>query len=172
MDEELFRNYDRWRRAEEDGRDEDADALFERVFGAAAAQPAVSPGFAARTMAAVQAAAARDARRARWTRRILLPAAAAIGAAIVYSTAGLIATAATATIVGVLDLLIGAVVGVATGAEAGADFGTVLASLGRATMALLANPRFTMTILAIQGIALAALVTLQRLLRSDREMIR
>ena len=55
---------------------------------------------------------------------------------------------------------------VATTASAGGDVWSIAASLGRATAAVLASPSSTTTILALQGIAVAALIA-QRLLRSD-----
>jgi hypothetical protein len=80
--------------------------------------------------------------------------------------------ALSAALVAVLDLIITAVVGIATTIPAGADVWTVLSTVGRATAALLATPAVTMTILAIQGVAIAAFVALQRILRSDRELLR
>jgi hypothetical protein len=172
MDEELVRSYTRWREAEQNGVDSEADAAFGRVFRSAVREPAVSAAFAPRTMEAVAAAAARDARRARRTRRLVFPLATIGIAALVYLSAGLIATALSATLVRVLDLLVAAVVGAATTMPARADAWTVVTSLGRAAAALIANPAVTITVIAIQGFALAALIALQRLLGSDRESFR
>jgi hypothetical protein len=47
----------------------------------------------------------------------------------------------------------------------------VVSSLGRASAAFIADPTVTITMLAIQGIAIAALVALRRLLGSDREFL-
>jgi hypothetical protein len=91
---------------------------------------------------------------------------------IVYMTAGLIMGAFSAIVVGALNLLVSAVVKVATTVSGGGDAWTIAASLGRATAALLTSPSVTTTILALQGIAVAALIALQRLLRSDRESFR
>ena len=91
---------------------------------------------------------------------------------IVYATAGLMMSAFSAIVVGALNLLVSAVVKVATTASAGGDLWSIAASLGRATAALLSSPSVTTTILALQGIAFAALIALQRLLRSDRESFR
>lgn len=172
MDEELIRHYRRWIEAEDGDRSEEADAAFRAVFSTTAAQPAASRDFAARTMEAVAAAAAGDARRARRLRRMLLPVAAAGVAALAYFGAGLAGSAFSVLIVGSLDLLVGLVVSVATTLAAGADVWTVMSSLGRAAATLLTNPAVTATILAIQGIALAALLALRHLLGSDGESFR
>ena len=75
-------------------------------------------------------------------------------------------------VVASLDLVIGAVVAMAASIPAGADVWTIMTTLGRAAAALLTTPAVTVTILAIQGIAIAAFVALQRLLRSDGELLR
>ena len=118
-------------------------------------------------MAAVAEAAARDARGRERIRAIGWPVAIVAAVLIVYSTAGLMMSAFSAIVVGALDLLVGVVVKVATTASAGGDVWSIAASLGRATAAVLASPSVTTTILALQGIAVAALIALQRLLRSD-----
>jgi hypothetical protein len=48
-------------------------------------------------------------------------------------------------------------------------FWPVLASLGRAAAALAADPTVTFAMIAISGVAVAALLALQRLLGSDGE---
>jgi hypothetical protein len=172
MDEQLIRSYLRWQEAEDSGRDDDADAAFGAVFGSVAGDRAVSLGFTARTMEAVAAAAASDARRARRTKRLLVPVAAAGFAAAAYFSASFVASAMSTTVVGLLELLIGAIVSVATSLQTGADVWTVLSNLGRAANAFIANPAVTVTIFAVQGIAITALVALQRLLGSDGESFR
>ena len=171
MNEQQSRDWRRWVEAEQAGEDDTADALFTGVFRAAgAALP--STRFTASTMAAVAAAAAADARRARRIRSIGWPVAIVAAVLIVYTTAGLMMSAFSAIVVGALSLLVSAVVKVATTASAGEDVWSIAASLGRATAALLTSPSVTTTILALQGIAVAALIALQRLLRSDRESFR
>lgn len=172
MDDQLIRQYQRWRDAEANGHDEDADAACAGVFQSVARERTVSGGFTTRAMEAVAAAAARDARRARQVRTVLVPAAAVAVALVLYLSAGQIASALSATVVWLLNLLIGAVVTGATAVQSGPDGWTILTSLGRAVAAVIANPAVTVTIFAIQGVAIAALVVLQRLLGSDGESFR
>jgi hypothetical protein len=169
MDEELTRSYSRWHEAEAGNREGEADAAFTRVFRSVLQEPGVSTGFTARTMAAVAAAAARDARRARRTRKVLAPLAVTTVAAGIYFGAGMIASVLSATVVRLLDLLIGTVVAAATALQAGVDAWTVITNLGRAAAGFIANPAVTVTILLVQVIAITALVALHRLLGSDRE---
>jgi hypothetical protein len=172
MDEQLIRNHRRWLDAEEDERQDDADAAFGAVFRASVERPSVSRDFTARTVDAVGAVTARDARRARRVRRTLVPL--GIGTLVVaaYYGAGLAGTALSVVVVGTLDLLVRMVVGVATTMPAGADLWTVVTSLGRVAGSLLTTPAVTATILAIQGIALVALLALRHLLGSDGESFR
>jgi hypothetical protein len=171
MNDQQSHDWRRWIEAEEAGDDEAADALFTGVFrGTGTGLPTAQ--FTANTMAEVAAVAARDARRARRIRAIGWPVAIVTAVLIVYMTAGLMMSAFSAVVVGALDLLVSAVVKVATTTSAGGDAWSIASSLGRATAALLTSPSVTTTILALQGIAVAALVALHRLLRSDRESFR
>ena len=166
MDEQ--RQYQRWLDADLEGREDDADALFGTVFkGAVPAAPAPA-AFTARTMAAVGEAAALDARRARTRRRVVVPVASAAALTLAYLSTGLVLSVFSTLVVNALDLLIGAVVYVATTARSGGDAWSLAGNLGKATAALLTNPSVTTTILALQGMAVAALIALQRLLRSER----
>jgi hypothetical protein len=169
MDEQLIRDYRRWLEAEHDGRDDDADAAFATVVGGTLPEPAVSAGFVQQTVQAVAVAAARDARRTERTRTVLVPAACAALLTIAYFGSGLLGAALSIAVVGFLDLLVGLIVRVATTVPAGADVWTVVTSLGRVAASLLTNPAVTATILAIQGVALAALLALRRVLGSDGE---
>jgi hypothetical protein len=81
-------------------------------------------------------------------------------------------SAFSAVVVGALDLLVSVVVRTATTVSAGGGAWSIVTSLGRALGGVLASPSVTTTILALQGIAVAALIALQRLLRSDRESFR
>ena len=171
MNDEQNHDWRRWAEAEQGGRDDEADALFGSVFRAAGGE-LPSSQFTANTMAAVAAAAAQDAQRARRIRAFAVPIAIATAVLVVYTTAGLMMTAFSAIVVGALDLLVSAVVKVATTISSGGGAWSIAASLGRAAAALLTSSSVTTTILALQGIAVAALITLQRLLRSDRELFR
>lgn len=169
MDDELTRRYRRWRDADERGRDDEADAACRALFAAALPEPRMSSDFASRTALAVAAARARDLTAARRTRR------ATIGGSLAATVAGLYAggpwalSMLSAALVGTIDLLVGLTVQIATGMDAGGDLWSLLAGLGRAGAALVTNPAVTVAILAMQGIAMAALIALQRLLGPDRE---
>jgi hypothetical protein len=172
MNDELKRSYGRWHDAEAGGRDDEADAAFASVFQAAVSEPLVSSRLTAVTMQAVAAAVERDARRARRIRAVSIPVAAVCALAVMYFSAGYLAAAFSTGVVWVLDVLIAAGVGMATEGPGRADPWSVVTSLGRAAAALLGKPAFTVTMVAIQGVAIAALVALQRLLRSDQEFLR
>jgi hypothetical protein len=172
MNDDLHRTYRRWQDADAAGRDEDADAEFGALFQQAAVPAPVTPPFTTRTMAAVAAAGARERRRARRTRAAVLAGGLLAGAAAVYAGAGFGVSVVSTTLTGLLDLLVGAVVTMAGAAETGADLWSVLSSMGRAVAAFVADPAVTVTLFALQGIAVAALFALQRLLGSDEESLR
>jgi hypothetical protein len=86
--------------------------------------------------------------------------------------AGVIASLVSATVRGAFDLLIGAVVRMAGAAETGGDVWSVLSGVGRATASFVADPTVTMMLFALQGIAVGALVALQRLLGADEESLK
>jgi hypothetical protein len=168
MDDQLTRLYSRWRAADETDRDEEADAAFRALIEAVIPERAVSPQFVATTMDAIAEAMAADARRVTWMRRML----------VLGGIAGLVATAlaaplalsviSTALVVAV-NGMIAAIVWIAAGPDL--NVWSVIRSLARASAAFIADPTVTITMLAIQGIAIAALVALRRLLGSDREFL-
>jgi hypothetical protein len=168
MDEDLIRRVGRWHAAEADGREEDADEAFKAVFAAVPA-PLASPEFTAKTLRMVAETAARDARRARSTRRGLLGFGLAGGVVGAYYGAGYAVAAVSTAFVALLDVFVGAMVGTAGAMDRGADLWTIVGSLGRAAAAFVADPKVTFTMLMVQGIAAAALIGLQRLLGTDRE---
>ncbi|HSL22264.1 MAG TPA: hypothetical protein VK886_12070 [Vicinamibacterales bacterium] len=168
MDEELGRSYGRWRTAEVAGRDDEADSAFKGVFAAAPRQEP-SLQFTARAMRAVAESSATEVRQARQTRRGLIAGGALGGLVALYFGAGLIASAVSATLLGLLDLLVATVVNTASAVNTGADVWSVLGALGRAAAAFVADPKVTITLLAIQGVAAMALFALQRLLGTDGE---
>ncbi len=168
MDDELTRQCRRWLAADETGRDDEADAAFKKAFGALPAVP-ISGAFTARTLQAVTLAVAAEARRARRA-RVAGIATASLGIALgLYFGAGFIVSALSTAMVGLLDLLVSIVVNGANAANHGANMWSVLFGLGRAAAAFLTEPKVTVTLLAIQGIAAAALFALQRLLGADAE---
>ena len=170
--DDLELSYRRWQRSESEGRDDDADAEFRDVFAAAMPSVGVSAAFTARTMAAVSEAAVREARRSRWVRAASIAAGlvGSVGAA--YFGAGFVVSVASAIVAGAFDLLIGGVVGMAGAAQTGAGVWSVLAHVGRAVGAAASDPTVTMTLFALQGIAVAALLALQRLLGTDEESLK
>jgi hypothetical protein len=168
MDDQLTRLYSRWRAADDTDADEEADAAFRALIGTLVPERAVSSQFTARTMDAIADAMAADARRVKWMRKML----------VLGGIAGLIATgfaaplalsAISTALVAALDGMIAAIVLVAAGPDL--NLWSVVRSLGRASAAFIADPTVTVTMLAIQGIAIAALVALRRLLGSDREFL-
>jgi hypothetical protein len=68
-----------------------------------------------------------------------------------------------------LDAIIRAIVWASSGPDLSAW--SVLNSLGRAAAAFVLDPKVTIVMLTIQGIAITALVVLRRLLGSDREFV-
>ena len=172
LDNDLTRAYGRWRALEEDGRDDDADAAFAPVFRQAMEARPVSLAVTARTMTAVTAAAEQDARRARRTRKVLVPLGAAAAAGLLYATGSYLVSAMATSVMWVMNLLVGTVVGAAKTADTGVDLWSLASSLGRAAAAFMSSPAVTVSIIAIQGVAMLALIALQRLLGSDREFYR
>lgn len=171
MDDDLTLNYIRWRNAEESGDDEDADEAFGAVFEASVSMPLPSREFTSNTMAAVAAAAAVDARRARVVRRTALWTGVPVGLAALYFGAGPVFRGISSALVAGLNLLIAAIVWFASGPETHSSVWSVLTSMGRATAAFVADPRVTVAMLAFQAIAVGALVALHRLL-GEREWLK
>ena len=165
MNEDLNWHYGRWRAAEDEGRDDDADAAFKAVFDRVVPTDLVAPAFTARTMEAVHRAATTDARRSRRTRRLLIGGGLIGGVTTAYYGAGLAVTAA----IGLINLLVAAIVESSTRLNSGAGVWGLLVSLGRATAAFIAEPEVTFVIIAIHGVAIAALYAMHRLLGSDGE---
>ena len=171
--DDIDRSYHRWQVAEAAGRDEDADAEFRIVFSSTVAAADDVPGsFTARTMAAVVAAATLEARRMRRVRRASIAAAVAALLTGAYFGAGAAVSLVSTIVVGGFDLLIGVVVRTAGAAQTGADVWSVLSGIGRAAASFAANPAVTMTLIALQGIAVLALLALQRLLGVDEESLK
>jgi len=163
--------YARWRAAEESERDDDADWAFSTVFQTAMPEQPVAPDFTTRTMAAVSAAVAADARRGRRMRAgVLAGTAVAVGAAVYFGTGWVISLASTAFIA-LLNMVIAGTVRGATSFQTGGGVWPVLASLGRAAGALATDPTVTFAMIAISAIAVAALLALQRLLGADQESL-
>jgi hypothetical protein len=172
MTDDPNRYFQRWQEADGSGRDEDADTACRTMFGAIVRDPVVSSDFAARTLSAIAAAAAADAARARRTRRATVAGGVVAAGVAIYLGGGWFLSVLSSGMVGLINLLVGATVQVATGMQTGVDVWAILAGLGRVAAAVAADPAVTIAMLAIQGIAMAALVALQRLLGSDRESLK
>jgi hypothetical protein len=166
-DNGVIRRLERWQTAEAGGRDDEADAALKAVFGDAMPQHHVPLQFTAATMAAIAAADEADARRARRAKRVAAWGGAAAAIAAVWFGFGPIVSALSRTLAFGLNLLVGFVVWLASGS--GPDAWSVVANLGRAAAAFASDPSVSMVILALQGIAIAALVALHRLLGSETE---
>ena len=169
MEEDLTRPYRRWVEADESGNDDDADAACRMLFQAAERDEPVPLTFTARTMERISAAAVRDSETARRTRIGLIAGSIAGGVLIAYFTAGAVFALLIRALVWMFDVLVGLVVRGAAGAETGASVWGVFASLGRAASAFVADPTVTFVLLVLQGLAILALITLQRLLGTDGE---
>ncbi len=162
-------NYHRWRAADDDGREDEADAAFQAVFQAVVPERPVAPELTARTMEAIAAAAARDARRARQVRMGVATGTVAATAAGLYAGAGWAVGLVSAALLGLFNLVIALVVRTAEASQSGGGVWGVLTSLGRAMSALAADTSVTIALIAISAVAIAGLVALQRLLGSDEE---
>jgi hypothetical protein len=169
MDDELTPGFRRWRDAEASGTDEEADTAFGTVFRSVVEEGRAPVAFTTRTMQAISTEAARDAVRAVRTRRAAIAASVVGLAAAAYFGAGYAFSAMGTMSMAIFNLLVGAVVNIAAGVQAGGDVWSLLGSLGHAASAFVADPKVTLVLLVLQGLALAALVALQRLLGSDGE---
>ena len=174
--DDLERRYARWRTAEPDGRDapdpegeEAADAAFGAVFSAAMPEVRVPVSFASDTMQVIGYVAALDAVRAKRTRRVLGAGSLSVAAVALYFGAGPALSILSSVFVSGLDFLVTTVVWFASSADGRPDLWSVFASMGRAAGAFVSNPKVTIVLLALQGIAIAAFIALQRLLGSDAE---
>ena len=164
-------SYSRWRAAEEGERDDDADWAFRTVFQTAMPEPPVSLDFTTRTMDAVSAAAASDARRARRLRAGVIAGTAVAVAAAVYFGTGWAISLASSAFIAILNRVIAGTVRGASAFQAGTGVWPLLASLGRAAAAVATDPKVTLALIAISAVAVAALLALQRLLGSDQESV-
>jgi hypothetical protein len=169
MDEDLIRTLRRWRDADEAGDDDEADAACRTLFATGLTERPIALDFPARAMEAIDAARVADDRRARRSRRAMLAGGLLGGSAAAYYGSGWAIALASSLVVGFLDLFIGATVRLATGVHSGADAWGVVSGLGRAFAAFISDPTVTIAMLAMQIVAVAALIALQRLLGTQTE---
>jgi hypothetical protein len=174
---DLEKRLARWHAAEPDGTappdqgaDDAADAAFGALFSAAMPEVRVPASFADETMRVIGEVAVTDARRAARTRRLLGVGSAAAIAVGLYFGAGPALSLLSSVFVGALDFLVAAVVWFASSADTRPDLWAILASMGRAAGAFVTDPKVTVVLLALQGIAIVAFVALQRLLGAGPEL--
>jgi hypothetical protein len=170
--DDLNRQLQRWHDADADDREDDADAACSALFAAVTREPVVRAAFAAETLTAIEAAMASDTRRAKRVRRAAIISSVAAAGVGIYTGGSWLLWALSSILVGGIELLIGTIVRVIGAVQGGADLWTLISALGRAAGAFVTDPTVTVVILALQGIAMAALVALQRLLGSDRESLK
>jgi hypothetical protein len=165
--DDLNRAYHEWQDAEADADAESADAAFESVFRATAAAPRVTPQFITRTMTAVAAARETDGRRARRVRvAALWGGSIGVGVA-AYFGAGLAVSVTVTALVATIDFVAAAILQAVDARDW--NMWSMLSTIGRALAAVISSPTVTVAIIAIQGIAVAALIALQRLLGPEAE---
>jgi hypothetical protein len=172
MDDKLNRSYRRWHAAEVSGRDDEADAEFKTLFNALVVKPVVAADFTARTMDAVASAGVREARHARHVRAGVMAGGGVSALLLAYFGSGLLLGFGSGLVARTVDLLIALVVKMAGAAQTGADLWSVLSGIGRTAAAVASDPTVTVMLFALQAIALAALVALQRLLGVDEESLK
>ena len=166
MTDPLNRDYDRWLDADRQGKDDEADAACREAFQALPARQ-VPVTFTADTMARLSAARAADAVRARRARLGLLWGSAIAGPVAIYFVAGALMSGAAALLRGMLNLMVSATVSLAGVSDW--SLWSVVGSLGRALGAIMADAEVTLIVMAMHGVAFAALIALQRLLGPDTE---
>lgn len=169
MNEDLDRLYSRWRAAEDTDRDDEADAAFRILSEAVLAERPVPLQFTLDTTAAIANAMAAETRRAGRARKRLVWGGVAAGLVAAYFGAAPALSLLSTVMVAALDGMIQLIVLVSSGPDLNAW--SLLSSLGRASAAFIVDPKVTVIMLTIQGIAIAALVALRRLLGSDREFV-
>ena len=169
MDEKLDRLYSQWRVADETDRDDEADAAFRALSDAVMPERVVPLQFTVETTAAIANAMTADARRASRARTALVCGGVAAGVIAAYFGAAPALSIASTALVAALDATIRGIVWVSTGPDL--NVWSVVNNLGRASAAFIADPKVTVIMLTIQGIAIAALVALRRLLGSDTEFV-
>jgi hypothetical protein len=176
--DDFEKTYARWRAAEREGPDgtnsvddDAADTAFGALYGAAVAPVQASAALTTEIMRVIAAVAVEDAMRAKRLRRALSVGSVAIGAVALYFGAGPALSLLSFLLVAGLDALVATVVWFVSSAER-PDVWSVLTSMGRAAGVFVSDPKVTIALLALQGIAVAAFIALQRLLGTDPEFFK
>ena len=166
MREPLNEGYGRWLDADRQGDDDAADAACRGLFEALPART-VPLRFSADTMARLATARAAEAARAKRARALLLWGSFIVGPIAIYFFAGALRSGAAALLLGTLKLMVNATMQVATISDW--NLWSLVGSLGRALAAIMSDADVTIVVVAMHGIAFAALAALQRLLGPDTE---
>jgi hypothetical protein len=161
------RDASRWLDADRHGRDDEADEACRELFTQVLPPSLVPAPFTSETMARLAAARAADAERARRARLVVLWTSLTAGPVAIYFGAGAAMSAVTALLVGALNLLVNAAVSAASLSDW--SVWSLVGSLGRALAAIMSDADVTFIVVAMHGIAFAALIALQRLLGPDTE---
>jgi hypothetical protein len=152
--------------------EDEADEAFAALYETCVSLPLPSAQFTSQTMAAIAAAAAADARRAKVVRRALVWSGIPAGIALAYFGAGPLFSALSNALVAGLNLLVAVVVWFANGADVRSGIWSAMTGIGRAAAAFVADPRVTIAIVVFQVVAVAALAALHRLLGPEREWLK
>jgi hypothetical protein len=171
MNQDLRQSFRDWQAADEAGRDDTADAACRELFETVMPVQGVSATFTAQTMKAVAEAAAHDARRARQTRAAVLWGSVASGVVLAYFGLGFLVSSVPAAISGLVAFFVGAMVRLAAAMQAGVSVWSLLTTMGSAAWTFVSDPKVTFFLIAIQGVAVAALLWLQRLVDSEGELV-
>ena len=166
MSEPLDRDYGRWLDADRHDNDDEADTACRDLFEALPGRT-VPLRFSTDTMARLATARAADAARTKRARAVLLWSSVIVGPVAIYFGAGPAMSGATALLVAMLNLLVNATVQVASVSDW--NLWSLVGSLGRALAAIMSDADVTIVVVAMHGIAFAALAALQRLLGPDTE---
>ncbi len=166
MNEPLNRDYGRWLDAERQANDDEADVACRDLFEALPGRT-VPLKFSADTMARLTTAREADAARAKRARVVLLWGSLVVGPVAIYFGAGPVMSGAAALLLGTLNLLVNTTVQVATVSDW--NLWSLVGSLGRALAAIMSDADVTIVVVAMHGIAFAALAALRRLLGPDTE---
>jgi hypothetical protein len=167
MNSDPLRDWRRWIRAEDEGRDDDADAAFGTVFRAVP-RASARPGFADRVMLAVAQAEARRARRARVAAFISIAASAVLGVSLVIA----LVAYSPRLLLWTLDAAVQAALWIVDAVGRGLDVWAILAQVGRTTAAIVAAPQVTFSLVAIGLVGVMALYGLHRIFGLEQESSR
>lgn len=158
MDPDLLREWRRWAAAEDDGRDDQADAACRAVFQTVPVR-APRPEFAGHVMEAVARAALRQTRVNRATAAGGGVLASVLGVAFVLQLPRLLRAG--------LDFSVNSVLWTIAAVDRGLNVWAILGEIGRTAAAIIAAPEVTFTLVLVALIAAGALYGLHRMLELE-----